>query len=160
VLKVWLKTERSCSRGCPVNNIALIQILIAMLAAATGFGVLLAMIMVRGQVQKIANGGVEADLAFTNKAYLLASIIASIGAVAAFPHSQGAFAMFLAIALTFQFADHWLIPRMRAAAQAGEDVPLRGTRARFEILQAVALLAIFGVITMPRLATLARLYGL
>lgn len=160
MLKVWSKADYGYDRDCPVNNIALLQILIAMLAAAAGFGVLLAMIMVRGQVQKIANGGVEADLAFTNKAYLLASIIASIGAVAAFPHSWSVFAMFLAIALTFQIADHWLIPRMRAAVQAGEDVPLVGTRTRFEILQAVALLAIFGVITMPRLATLARYYGL
>jgi hypothetical protein len=143
-----------------LNNFALIQILVAMLAAAAGFGVLLSMILVRGQVQRIADGGVEADLAFTNKAYLLASIIASIGAVAAYPHSTGAFAMFLSIALTFQIADHWLIPRMRAAAQAGQELPHLNTRVRFEVLQAMALLAIFGVIAMPRMATLARYYGL
>jgi hypothetical protein len=143
-----------------VHNLALLQVLVAMLAAAAGFGVLLAMIMVRGQIGRIADGGVEADLAFTNKAYLLASIIASIGAVAAYPHSFGAFSMFLAIALSFQIADHWLIPQMRRAASSGTEVPFKGTRARFELMQALALLAIFGVITMPRLATLAKLYGL
>jgi hypothetical protein len=152
------------------NAISLLQILTGMLCSGAAFGVLLSMMLVRGNLKifAYANDGLSQarhdtalfDILYTDKTYLLTSILASIGALSSFQQNKGVFVMFVGIAISFQIAEHWLLPRMRQAAQQGLDIPMRGTRARFELLQATCLLFVFGNLTMPPLVTLVNIYGL
>jgi hypothetical protein len=153
------------------STISLLQILIGMLCSGAAFGVLLSMMLVRGNLQRVSyaqsDGTLQSsrdialfDITYTDKTYLLTSIMASIGALASFKQNMGVFVMFLVIAISFQIAEHWMLPRMRQAAKEGLDMPMTGTRARFEFLQASCLLFVFGNLTMPPLVTLVRVHGL
>jgi hypothetical protein len=153
------------------NAISVLQVLTGMLCSAAAFGVLLAMMLVRGNLKSLAyarsDGPTQSshetvvfDIIYTDKTYLLTSILASIGALSSFQQNKGVFVMFLGIAISFQIAEHWLLPPMREAAQKGLDIPFKGTRARFELLQAGCLIFAFGNLTMPPLITLVNIYGL
>jgi hypothetical protein len=147
------------------NALGLIQILTGMLCAAAAFGVLLTTMLVRGNFQRLTNDGSDTfaarfDLLYTDRTYLLASIMASVGALASFRQNMGVFVMFVVIAVSFQIAEHWLLPKMRNAAAQGLALPMLATRARFELLQAACLLMVFGNLAMPPLITLVRVYGL
>jgi hypothetical protein len=153
------------------NTASLFQIMSGMLCSAAAFGVLLSMMFVRGTVQRAANSasGSNArsesdialfDLLYTDKTYLLASIMASIGALCSFKLNIGVFAMFVIVAVSFQIAEHWLLPKMRLAAQQGQALPMVDTRRRFEFLQAMCLLLVFGNLAMPPLLILVRIHGL
>jgi hypothetical protein len=149
------------------NAFSLFQILTGMLCSAAAFGVLLSMMLVRGNLRRAAGGAVRSereialfDMIYTDKTYLLASIMASIGALTSFKQNIGVFVMFVVVAVSFQIAEHWLLPRMRLAAQQGLEIPMTGTRARFELLQATCLLLVFGNLAMPPLITLVRIHGL
>jgi hypothetical protein len=153
------------------SSISLLQILTGMLCAGAAFGVLLSMMLVRGNLQHFAfakpnilpqssSDSALFDINYTDKTYLLTSILASIGALVSFKQNIGVFVMFVTIAVSFQIAEHWLLPRMRQAAQQGLDIPMKGTRARFELLQAACLLFVFINLTMPPLVTLVRIHGL
>jgi hypothetical protein len=98
--------------------------------------------------------------AHTDRTYQLATILASIGALAAFPFSWGTFAGFIAVAVSFQIAENFMLPAMRRAAETGEEMPYKGTRSRLELLQAAFLAVIFFKTSMPPLLTLASVYGI
>jgi hypothetical protein len=142
------------------NHFLVMQMLGAVLCAASAFGVLLTLMLVRGNTQAAGPEGAVYDIAFTDKTYLVASIIASIGALLSFRFSTGTFLAFLCVAISFQIAEHWLLPRLRAAAERGEALPLTGIRARFELVQIACLSMVFFNISMPPMMTLARVYGL
>jgi hypothetical protein len=138
---------------------SILQIVVAVLCAATAFGVLLTTMLVRTNQRFADQQGAQFDIAYTERTYSLASILASIGALASFQYSLGTFASFIGVAISFQIAEHWLLPSMRAAANAGEAMPMTGVRSRFELLQAACLIIIFSQVSMPPLFTLARVYG-
>ncbi|MFM9975877.1 MAG: hypothetical protein ACKVON_15050 [Beijerinckiaceae bacterium] len=142
------------------HALSLLQIVTGMLCAGAAFGVLLTTMLVRGTLDR--PGGLDArfDLVYTDRTYILASILASIGALASLWQNIGIFIVFVAVAGSFQIAEHWLLPRMRQAVAAGEALPMTGTRFRFEFLQAACLLLVFCILSMPPLITLARVYGL
>ncbi len=140
--------------------VAILQIVTVMLCTAVAFGILLSTMLVRGRLHAIGNEGPLHDLAFTEKAYLAAAVFCAAGAIAAINMSWGSFAMFLAIAISLQIADHMLLPRMRAAQASGEPLPHTATRARFEILAAACLIVIFWKTAVPPLVTLAVTYGI
>ncbi len=142
-----------------------IQIVVALLCAASAFGVVLTTMLVRGKFATshfpISHAQAAAyDIAHTDRTYQLVTIIASIGAIAAFPFSWGTFAGFIAVAVSFQIAESFMLPSMRKAAESGEPMPYRGTRSRLELLQAAFLAVIFFKTSMPPLLTLASIYGL
>ncbi len=139
---------------------AVLQIMTALLCAATAFGVMLTTTLVRGRLPVEHPQSPLFDIAHTDRTYQLASIIASIGAIASFKHNWGVFASFLGVAISFQLAEHFMLPRMRDAAIAGEALPFRGTRDRLELLQAACLALIFFKLGMPPLIMLANIYGL
>jgi hypothetical protein len=138
---------------------SILQIIVAVLCAAAAFGVLLTTMLVRTNQRFADQQGAQFDVAYTERTYSLASIMASIGALASFQNSLGTFASFVGVAVSFQIAEHWLLPAMRAAAEAGESMPMVGVRSRFELLQAACLIVIFSQVSMPPLFTLARVYG-
>ena len=138
----------------------LLQILTGMLCAAAAFGVLLTTMLVRGNASKIEGLDARFDLVYTDRTYVLASILASVGALASLRQNFSIVLLFAVVALSFQIAEHWLLPKMRQALVAGEALPLIRTRARFELLQAACLLMAFCILAMPPLITLARVYGL
>ncbi|MGL4636289.1 MAG: hypothetical protein ACRCWF_09930 [Beijerinckiaceae bacterium] len=142
------------------NHFAVMQLLGSALCAAAAFGVLLTMMLVRGNTRAAGQEGAVYDIAFTDKTYLIASILASIGALLSYRFSVGTFAAFVCVAISFQIAEHWLIPRLQAAAERGDTLPLTGARARFELVQAACLALVFFNISMPPLIILARVYGL
>ncbi len=80
--------------------------------------------------------------------------------MASLMHSKGVFAGFVSVAISLQLAEYWLIPRMKAAAAEGMDMPYRGARARMELIQAAALGLIFINLGLPPLVILANIYGL
>jgi hypothetical protein len=138
---------------------SILQIAVSVLCAAAAFGVLLSTMLVRTNQRFSSEQGAQFDVAYTERTYGLASILASIGALASFQHSLGTFASFVGVAISFQIAEHWLLPNMRAAADSGETMPMVGVRSRFELLQAACLIIIFSQVSMPPLFTLARVYG-
>lgn len=142
------------------NQFLVMQMLGAVLCAASAFGVLLTLLLVRGNMRTAGAAGAVYDIAFTDRTYLVASIIASIGALLSYRFSLGTFLAFLCVAISFQIAEHWLLPRLRMAAERGEALPLTGARARFELAQIACLVAVFCNISMPPMMTLARVYGL
>jgi hypothetical protein len=139
---------------------SLLQILTGMLCAAAAFGALLTTMLVRGNARITEGLDARFDLAYTDRTYGLASILASIGALASLRQSLSLFILFAAVAVAFQIAEHWLLPRMQQALVAGEALPMMQTRARFELVQAACLLTAFCILAMPPLMTLARVYGL
>ena len=139
---------------------AVLQVVTALLCAATAFGVMLTTMLVRGRLPVDHPQSPIFDVAHTDRTYQLASIIASIGAMASFPHSWGTFASFLGVAISFQIAEHFMLPRMREAASSGEELPYKGARDRLELLQTACLALIFFKLGMPPLITLATIYGL
>jgi hypothetical protein len=141
-------------------SLTVIQITVSLLCAAAAFGVVLTTMLVRGKLP-IANPETAIyDIAHTDRTYQLATILASIGALAAFPFSWGTFAAFIAVAVSFQIAESFMLPAMRIAAETGGEMPYKGTRARLELLQAAFLAVIFFKISMPPLLTLASIYGI
>lgn len=142
------------------NAWTVLQIVIALLCAASAFGVVLTAMLVRGKLSVDNPQSAVFDVAHTDRVYLLASILASIGALSSFSHQWGVFASFVGVAVSFQIAEHWLLPKMRRAAEAGQALPMTGTRARLELLQAACLALIFFKLGMPPLITLANVYGL
>jgi len=142
------------------NAWAVLQIVTALLCAATAFGVMLTTMLVRGRLPVEHPQSPIFDIAHTDRTYQLASIIASIGAMASFQHSWGTFASFLGVAISFQIAEHFMLPRMREAASSGEELPYKGARDRLELLQTACLALIFFKLGMPPLITLANIYGL
>lgn len=137
-----------------------LQIAIAILCAASAFGVLLSAMMLRGRLPAHLPEALQYELAHSDRAYQLASIIASAGAMASMMHNKGAFAGFLGVAVSLQLAEHWLVPRMKAAVEMGADMPYRGVRTRMELVQTAALAMIFINLGIPPLVTLANVYGL
>jgi hypothetical protein len=140
--------------------LTVLQITVSLLCAAAAFGVVLTTMLVRG---KLPVGGSETaiyDIAHTDRTYQLATILASIGALAAFPFSWGTFAGFIAVAVSFQIAESFMLPAMRKAAETGGEMPYKGTRSRLELLQAAFLAVIFFKTSMPPLLTLASIYGI
>jgi hypothetical protein len=142
------------------NAWTVIQIVVALLCAASAFGVVLTAMLVRGKFPVAHAQAAAYDVAHTDRTYQLATILASIGAIAAFPFSIGTFAGFIAVAVSFQIAESFMLPAMRRAAEAGEDMPYLGTRSRLELLQAAFLAMIFFKTSMPPLLTLASVYGI
>lgn len=142
------------------NALIVAQITIAMLCAAAAFGVVLSAMALRGKLPARHPHTAAFDIAHTDRAYQLASILASIGAMASLGYSNGAFAAFLGVAASFQIAEHWLIPRLRAAAEAKGEAPRLGVRTRLELVAAMALAMIFVNLGIPPLVTLANIYGL
>ena len=141
------------------NAWLVLQIAVAILCAAAAFGVLLSAMMLRGRLPADPQAMLY-ELAHTDRAYQLASIITSAGAMASLMHNKGAFAGFLGVAVSLQLAEHWLVPRMKAAAAAGAELPYRGVRTRMELVQAAALTLVFINLGIPPLVTLANVYGL
>ncbi len=137
-----------------------LQIVVALLCAASAFGVVLTTMLVRGKFPVAHAQAAAYDIAHTDRTYQLVTIIASIGAIAAFSFSWGTFAGFIAVAVSFQIAESFMLPSMRQAAERGEPMPYRGTRSRLELLQAAFLAVIFFKTSMPPLLTLASIYGL
>jgi hypothetical protein len=137
-----------------------IQIVISLLCAAAAFGVVLTAILVRGKVPMTNPESVLYDIAHTDRTYQLATILASVGALAAFPFSWGTFAGFIVVAVSFQIAESFMLPAMRRAAEIGGEMPYKGTRSRLELLQAAFLAMIFFKTSMPPLLTLASIYGI
>jgi hypothetical protein len=146
--------------GMTASAWSVLQLITALLCAGMAFGVLLTTMFVRGKLPFDHPQSALFDLAYTDRTYQLASIIASIGAMAAISQGWGLFGSFVAVAVAFQVAEHLLLPRMRAALDQGVEIPLRGTRARFELLQTALLAVIFFKMGMPPLITLASIYGL
>jgi hypothetical protein len=135
-----------------------LQITFGALCAATAFGIVLALHVMRGRLGFAADPRV--DVVVSDRAYLAGSLLASIGAIMSLSGSFGVFAGFICVAIAFLVAEQFLIPKMRAAAEANAPLPLTGARSRFELLQAGLLLLLFTQISMPPLVTLARVYGL
>jgi hypothetical protein len=144
----------------PAASWTVIQIVVSLLCAASAFGVVLTTILVRGKAPMTNPETALYDIAHTDRTYQLAAILASIGALAAFPYSWGTFAGFVAVAVSFQIAESFMLPAMRRAAETGGDMPYRGTRSRLELLQAAFLAMIFFKTSMPPLLTLASIYGI
>jgi hypothetical protein len=140
--------------------LAIMQLVTIMLCTAVAFGILLSVMLVRGRLHAISPEGPLHDFAFTEKAYVAASLFCAIGAMAAVNVSWGTFAMFLSIAAALQVADQNLLPPMRAAHDGGQPVPYYGTRFRFEFLSASCLFFIFWKTAVPPLVTLALTYGI
>jgi hypothetical protein len=130
-----------------------------MLCAAAAFGVLLTTMLVRGNFGKRQGLDARFDLVYTDRTYILASVLASLGALASFRQNLSIFMIFVAVAAAFQIAEHWLLPRMRQALAAGEPLPMTAMRARFELLQAACLFLAFCILAMPPLIALAQVYG-
>jgi len=146
------------------NVWVILQMALAMLFAAAAFGVVLSAMMLRSRLpagQPLAGAFDIAalEISHTERAYQLASILASAGAMASLLHAKGAFAAFVGVAVSFQLAEHWLIPRLKAAAADGGRHYI-GVRARMEMIQAAALALIFVNLGVPPLVTLANIYGL
>jgi hypothetical protein len=142
------------------NAWVVLQMAMAMLCAAAAFGVLLSAMMLRGRLPVDHPQSALFEVMQSDRAYQLASILASAGAMASLLHSKGAFAGFLSVAISLQLAELWLVPRMREAAAAGAEMPYRGVRTRMELIQAAALALIFVNLGLPPLVVLANIYGL
>ena len=141
-------------------SLTVIQITVSLLCAAAAFGVVLTTMLVRGKLPVAYPEAAIYDIAHTDRTYQLATILASIGALAAFPFSWGTFAGFIAVAVSFQIAESFMLPAMRKAAETGGEMPYKGTRSRLELLQAAFLAVIFFKTSMPPLLTLASIYGI
>jgi hypothetical protein len=143
-----------------VQIVAILQIMTVMLCAAAAFGVLLSTMLVRGRLHQIGAEGPLHDLAFSEKAYVAASVLCGVGAIAAVNFSWGSFAILLFVTIAFMIADQLLVPRMRRAIAEARPVPHTGARARFELLAAACLFMVFWKTAAPPLVMLARVYGL
>ncbi len=142
------------------NAWVVLQMATAMLCAAAAFGVLLSAMLMRGRLPAGHAQSALFEVMHSDRAYQLASILASAGAMASLMHNKGAFAGFLSVAISLQLAELWLIPRMREAVTAGLEMPYRGVRARMELVQTAALALIFINLGLPPLVILANVYGL
>ena len=142
------------------NAWVVLQMATAMLCAAAAFGVLLSAMAMRVRLAVDHPQTALFEVMQSDRAYQLASILSSAGAMASLLHSKSAFAGFLGVAISLQMAEFWLIPRMKAAAAAGAEMPCRGVRARMELIQAAALALIFINLGIPPLVILANIYGL
>ncbi|MGL4242957.1 MAG: hypothetical protein ACRCTI_17730 [Beijerinckiaceae bacterium] len=140
--------------------LAIAQLVTVMLCASAAFGVLLSTMLVRGRLHEIGAEGPLHDLAFSEKAYVAASTLCAIGALAAVNVNWGSFAILLLAAGAFMIADHALVPRMRSAIAEGRAVPHTVARARFELLVAACLFVVFWKTAAPPLIILARVYGI
>jgi hypothetical protein len=140
--------------------VAIFQLVAVMMCTAVAFGLLLSTMLVRGKLHSAGPDAARYDIAFTEKAYLAASAFCAVGAMAAISRSWGSFALFVAVAASFQLADHLLVPRMRLAQEEGRALPLTGVRSRFELVAAACLFFIFWKTAYPPLATLAQIYGI
>lgn len=144
----------------PNQLVAIVQIVAVMMCTAVAMGMLLSVMMVRGKLYATGPGAAQHDIAFTEKAYLGASIFCGLGAIAAINLSWGTFAAFIGFAVALQLADHLLVPRMRKAAAEGQPLPMTGTRWRFELIAACGLLMMFWKTAVPPLVTLAVNIGI
>jgi hypothetical protein len=140
--------------------LAITQIVTVMLCTAVAFGVLLSTMLVRGRLHALGDEGVLHDLAFTEKAYVIAATFCAVGALAAVNLSWGTFALFLLVAAALHLADQKILPSMREAEAAGAPLPYVGTRFRFELLAAASLFFIFWKTAVPPLVTLSVTYGI
>jgi hypothetical protein len=140
--------------------VAIVQIISVMMCAAVAFGILLSIMLVRGKLHQVGTEGPLHDLAFTEKAYVAASTLCGMGAIAAIGVGWGTFVSFLTVAGSFMVADQMLVPPMRKAIAEGRPMPHAGTRARFELLAAVCLFVVFWKTAAPPLVMLARIYGI
>ncbi|MGL5136418.1 MAG: hypothetical protein ACRC7G_01490 [Beijerinckiaceae bacterium] len=139
-------------------GLMVLQITFGALCAATAFGLVLALHLLRGRLGFAADPRV--DVVVSDRAYLAGSLLASVGAIMSLAGSFGVFIGFICVAVSFLIAEQFLIPKMRAAAEADAPLPMTATRSRFELLQAGLLLLLFTQISVPPLMTLARVYGL
>ena len=142
------------------NAWTVLQITLALLCAAAGCGVILSAMLLRGKLPAAHPHTPAFDIAQTDRTYQLVSILASCGALATLTYSRGAFAGFLGVAVSFQIAEHWLVPRLRRVAADGEVSLRHGVRSRLELVGIAALALIFLNLSMPPLVTLANIYGL
>jgi hypothetical protein len=140
--------------------IVIVQLVTVMLCTSVAFGLLLSVMLVRGRLHALGGEGPLHDLAFTEKAYVAAASFCAVGAIAAINMSWGSFAMFLAIAVSLQMADNFLLPKMRAAEAECPADAHSGTRLRFEVLAAGCLFFLFWKTAVPPLVTLALTYGI
>jgi hypothetical protein len=140
--------------------VAIIQLVGIMLCTAVAFGIILSTMLVRGRLHDVGVEGPIHDIAFTEKAYVAASVFCAVGAIAAISISWGTFAMFLAVAVSLNLADQMMVPAMKQAAAEGRSMPHSATRLRFELLSACCLFFIFWKTAVPPLVTLALNYGL
>lgn len=128
--------------------------------AACGFGFLIALRLMRPAFAGQPAEGIRSDLAASDAAYLAIATLASVGALISVQTSLAIFIGFVCVAAAFLIAENFLLPRMKAAAEAGLAIPMLGTRNRFELLQGLLLMVLFSQISMPPLVTLARVYGI
>jgi hypothetical protein len=140
--------------------ITILQIVTVMMCTAVACGVLLSTMLVRGRLHALGKEGALHDLAFTEKAYVIAATFCAVGAIAAINMSWGSFALFLGIAAALHLADQMILPPMRSAEASGEPLPYVATRFRFEILATASLFFIFWKTAVPPLVTLALTYGI
>jgi hypothetical protein len=140
--------------------IVIVQIVTVLLCTAVAFGLLLSTMLVRGKLHAIGSEGPLHDIAFTEKAYVAASLFCGVGCLASLGLSWGTFAVFMSVGAAFMIADQYLVPRMRQAISAGRPVPLTGARARFELMAATSLFLVFWKTAVPPLVTLAMVYGI
>jgi hypothetical protein len=138
----------------------ILLITLATLATAAALGVTLGVQIFRRAVRRFAlPEGRLVDLAQTEQGYLLASALSSLAAFAAFRIDGVVFGVLLTVAASFLMAEHVILPRMREAAEAGGDAG-RDVRGTFEAIQSLTLLLAFFLLTLPPLATLARVWGI
>ena len=142
------------------NAWSVLMMVTAAFAASASLGVLLTNMVARGALVAGGPDALRYDLNYTDRTYILASVLCSIGALAALKFSVATFGAFVMLALSLQVAEHMMLPRMREAADAGTEMPYQGTRTRFELLLFLGLAFIFGNLSFPPLVTLARVYGL
>jgi hypothetical protein len=142
------------------NAWPVLQITLALLCASAGCGVILSAILLRAKLPVAHPHTPAFDIAQTDRTYQLVSILCSIGALSTLTYSTGAFAAFLSVALSFQIAEHWLIPRLRVVAPDGGVSLRHGVRTRLELIGIAAMALIFLNLSMPPLVTLANIYGL
>jgi hypothetical protein len=132
---------------------------IATLACAAAIGVTIGVSTLRRAMAGHAlAGGRVLDLDQTERGYLLASALASVAAFAAFRVDYGVFLLLVACSAAFLMAEHVILPRLKRGAEAGLP-PKRDLRNTFEMAQALLLLMAFFLLTLPPLATLARVWG-
>jgi hypothetical protein len=132
---------------------------LATLATAAALGVTIGIMALRRAVVRFAlPEGRQVDIAQTEQGYLLASALASIAAFAAFRIDFMVFGVLLVVAAAFLMAEHVILPRLKEAAERGQP-SARDVRGSFETIQSLTLLCAFLMLTLPPLATLARVWG-
>jgi hypothetical protein len=143
-----------------VIQMSAFQVVVGAMCAAATFGMILTLIAARGKLIGAGDTGIVYDIAFTDRIYLIGSVLVSLGAIAVTPDRFGVFATLVGAAISLQIAEHFLLPRMKQAADAGQPVPFRGTRRRFELMIAITLMLVFTSLTLPPLQFIAARFGL